>query len=95
MATAGIHIVEPKELQPAERDWLERQFLAQLPADSDAARRRSRRTRSRSSRTAGLTVGVELRRERDGTTMHALLPIPGQLARFIRLPRTRPHAGGR
>ena len=34
----------------------------------------------------GLTVGVELRRERDGTTMHALLPIPSQLARFIRLP---------
>ena len=34
----------------------------------------------------GITVGVELRRERDGTTMHALLPIPSQLVRFIRLP---------
>jgi polyphosphate kinase len=31
-------------------------------------------------------VGVELRRGRDGTTLHALLPIPSQLARFIRLP---------
>jgi polyphosphate kinase len=28
MATVGIHIVEPKDLQPPDRDWLERQFLA-------------------------------------------------------------------
>ena len=31
-------------------------------------------------------MGVELKRERDGKTMHALLPIPSQLARFIKLP---------
>ena len=43
----------------------------------------------------GLTVGVELRRERDGTTMHALLPIPSQLARFIRLPALDAAPSGR
>ena len=78
MATAGILIVEPKELTHAEREWLERQFLAHYlpiltPIAVDPAHP------SRSSRTAGVTVGVELRRERDGRTMHALLPIPSQL----------------
>src|SRR5262250_852749 len=29
MAAAGIHIVEPKELRPAEREWLDRQFITQ------------------------------------------------------------------
>ena len=85
MAAAGIHIVEPKELRPAEREWLERQFLSQYlpiltPIAVDPAHPFP------FIQNGGITVGVELRRERDGTTMHALLPIPSQLARFIRLP---------
>jgi polyphosphate kinase len=85
MATAGIHIVEPKDLQPPDRDWLERQFLAHhlpilTPIAVDPAHPFP------FIQNTGLTVGVELRRERDNKTMHALLPIPGQLARFVRLP---------
>src|SRR6185436_2392262 len=30
MAAAGIHIVEPKELRPAEREWLDRHFKSQF-----------------------------------------------------------------
>jgi len=85
MATADIHIVEPKELKPAEREWLDRQFISQYlpiltPIAVDPAHPFP------FIQNGGITVGVELRRERDGTTMHALMPIPSQLVRFVRLP---------
>jgi polyphosphate kinase len=85
MANAGIRLVEPKELKAFEREWLERQFLAHYlpiltPIAVDPAHPFP------FIQNGGITVGVELRRERDGTTMHALLPIPSQLVRFIRLP---------
>jgi polyphosphate kinase len=84
-ASAGIHIVEPKELRPQEREWLDRQFISQYlpiltPLAVDPAHPFP------FIQNGGITVGVELRRERDATTMHALLPIPMQLVRFIRLP---------
>ena len=85
MAAAGIAIVELKGLSQAERAWLEQEFLARYlpiltPIAVDPAHPFP------FIQNGGLTVGLELRRERDGTTMHALLPIPSQLARFIRLP---------
>ena len=85
MAAAGISIVELKGLSQAERAWLEQEFLARYlpiltPIAVDPAHPFP------FIQNGGLTVGLELRRERDGTTMHALLPIPSQLARFIRLP---------
>jgi polyphosphate kinase len=85
LAAAGIAIVEPKELLAAERTWLEKRFLARhlpilTPIAVDPAHPFP------FIQNGALTVGVELRRQRDGKTMHALLPIPSQLARFIRLP---------
>ena len=85
MAAANIHIVEPKELKPPEREWLDRQFTSQYlpiltPIAVDPAHPFP------FIQNGGITVGVELRRERDGTTMHALIPIPMQLVRFVRLP---------
>ena len=85
MATAGILIVEPKELTSPERAWLEQEFLARYlpiltPIAVDPAHPFP------FIQNGGVTVGLELRRERDASTMHALLPIPSQLARFIRLP---------
>jgi len=93
MAGAGIHIVEPKELTPAEREWLDRHFISQhlpilTPIAVDPAHPFP------FIQNGGITVGVELRRERDGTTMHALMPIPGQVARFIRLPVEQAAHGG-
>jgi polyphosphate kinase len=85
MAAAGIHIVEPKELRPAEREWLDRHFKSQfLPILTPLAVDPSHPFPF--IQNGGITVGVELRRERDGTTMHALLPIPMHFVRFIRLP---------
>jgi polyphosphate kinase len=85
LAAAGIVIVEPRELLPAEKAWLEEQFLGRhLPILTPIAVDPAHPFPFIQNR--GLTVGLELRRERDGKTMHALLPIPSQLARFIRLP---------
>ncbi len=85
LSAAGIDIVERKELTPAEQEWLQREFGARyLPVLTPIAVDPSHPFPF--IQNEGLTVGVELRRERDGTTMHALLPIPGQLSRFIRLP---------
>jgi polyphosphate kinase len=85
MAAAGIVIVEPKELTPAERAWLDREFLTRhLPVLTPIAVDPAHPFPFIQNR--GLTVGVELWRQRDNKTMHALLPIPSQLVRFIRLP---------
>jgi len=85
LSVAGIDIVERKELTPAEQEWLQREFGARyLPVLTPIAVDPAHPFPF--IQNGGLTVGVELRRERDGTTMHALLPIPGQLPRFIRLP---------
>ncbi|HEX6000241.1 MAG TPA: RNA degradosome polyphosphate kinase [Hyphomicrobiaceae bacterium] len=85
LADAGIVIVEPKELLPAERTWLEQHFLTRhLPVLTPIAVDPAHPFPFIHNR--ALTIGVELRRQRDGKTMHALLPIPSQLERFIRLP---------
>jgi polyphosphate kinase len=85
MGAAGILVVEPKELTPNERVWLEQEFLARyLPILTPIALDPAHPFPF--IQNGGVTVGLELRRERDATTMHALLPIPSQLARFIRLP---------
>jgi polyphosphate kinase len=85
MATAGILIVEPKELTLAERQWLEKEFRARyLPILTPIALDPAHPFPF--IQNGAVTVGLELRRERDASTMHALLPIPSQLARFIRLP---------
>jgi polyphosphate kinase len=85
MATAGILVVDPKELTLAERQWLEKEFLARyLPILTPIALDPAHPFPF--IQNGSVTVGLELRRERDASTMHALLPIPSQLARFIRLP---------
>jgi polyphosphate kinase len=89
---AGLVIVQPKMLTTEERNWLEAQFIAHIfpiltPIAVDPAHPFP------FIQNQALTLGVELKRAHDGKTMHALLPIPSQLERFIRLP-TPPNAGG-
>jgi polyphosphate kinase len=91
LAAAGIVIAEPGQLAPFERAWLEGQFLHQhlpilTPIAVDPAHPFP------FIQNGALTLGIELRRERDGMTRHALLPIPNQLARFIRLPSEEPQS---
>ncbi|MGI9404556.1 MAG: polyphosphate kinase 1, partial [Hyphomicrobium sp.] len=84
MAQAGIHILEPKDLRSEERSWLRRLFLTHIfpiltPIAVDPAHPFPFILNK------GLVVVVELQRENDGKIMNGLIPIPGQLERFIRL----------
>jgi polyphosphate kinase len=85
MAKAGLHVVNEKELRSYELQWLEREFITRIfpiltPIAVDPAHPFP------FIHNRGSTIGIELRRDRDGKTMHALLPVPSQLQRFIRLP---------
>ena len=85
LASARLVIVEPGELSDADRVWLEQHFITHIfpvltPIAIDPAHPFPFIPNK------GLTVGLELERNGATQTMHALLPIPGQLDRFIRLP---------
>ncbi len=85
MTAAGLTIVDAEALRAHERKWLEREFLTRIfpvltPIAVDPAHPFP------FIPNLGFVLGVELVRESDAKTMHALLPIPSQLARFIRLP---------
>ncbi len=85
MAQKGLAIVTARDLRPRELTWLEREFLTHMfpvltPIAVDPAHPFP------FIPNLGFVLGVELVHERDTKTMHALLPIPSQLARFIRLP---------
>ena len=94
MAKAGIHVIEASDLSDEERDWLEEHFLGHIfpvltPIAVDPAHPFP------FIPNLGFALGLELYREDDtARTMHALMPIPTQLDRFIRLPRRQSKAGG-
>ena len=84
MAATGIHILEPKDLRPSERSWLQRLFMTHIfpiltPIAVDPAHPFPFILNQ------GLTLAVEMQRDSDGKVMNGLIPIPGQLERFIRL----------
>ena len=84
MAEAGIHILEPKDLRPAERSWLQRLFMTHIfpiltPIAVDPAHPFPFILNK------GLTLAVEMQRDGDGKAMNGLIPIPAQIERFIRL----------
>src|SRR5690349_18786852 len=85
MAEAGIHVLASGELTHKEREWLEQHFLSHIfpvltPIAVDPAHPFP------FIPNFGFTLGLELIREGSLKTMHALLPLTAQLARFIRLP---------
>ena len=84
MAKTGILILEPKDLRPSERSWLQRLFMTHIfpiltPIAVDPAHPFPFILNQ------GLTLAVEMQRDSDGKVMNGLIPIPGQLERFIRL----------
>lgn len=86
LAVAGIHVIGSDQLRDHERSWLEREFMTHIfpiltPIAVDPAHPFPF-VPNRAS-----TIGMELRRQSDGKAMHALLPVPSQLQRFIRLPQ--------
>jgi len=85
LAANGITIITGAGLNKPERDWLDLRFLEQiLPIVTPIAIDPAHPFPFILNR--GFVMAVELRRRADGNTMRALLPIPPQLERFIRLP---------
>ena len=82
---AGIHVLTQEELTKADHAFLDDLFLQEiLPAVTPIAIDPAHPFPFIPNR--GFVVAVQLRKERDGQMMNALLPIPPQLQRFIRLP---------
>jgi len=84
LAGQGIHVVEAADLTEADRATLEEYFLTQVfpvmtPLALDPAHPFP------FIPNAGLALVLELSRTVDGEEMQALIPIPAQLKRYIRL----------
>ncbi len=84
LAAAGVHVVQPDDLNAADKAWLEKLFLSHIfpiltPIAADPAHPFPFILNK------GLTIVVEMQRQTDLKAMSGLIPIPGQLERFIRL----------
>lgn len=84
LEASGVKLVEPDELTDRESVWLENLFLTHIfpiltPIAVDPAHPFPFILNK------GLTIAVQLQRRTDGMVMSGLIPIPGQLERFIRL----------
>ena len=85
MEAAGIVIVTRQTVTSEEVEWLDRYFLDQVfPVVSPLAIDPAHPFPFIPN--LGFSLAVELARVSDGRRLEALLPIPGQLARFIALP---------
>ncbi|HKD20960.1 MAG TPA: RNA degradosome polyphosphate kinase [Rhizomicrobium sp.] len=82
---AGIAVLGPEELTDADRAWLDTEFREEMfpvltPLAIDPAHPFP------FIPNLGFTLALRLTRKRDGKTVTALLPVPQQLTRFVRLP---------
>ena len=80
-----ISIVEENDLNAQDKEWTDNRFLDNiLPIVTPIAIDPAHPFPFILNR--GFVMAVQLRRKRDGYQMKALLPIPPQLERFVRLP---------
>jgi polyphosphate kinase len=85
LAAAGIVVTDGRNLKPAERSWLDDRFLDHiLPVVTPIAIDPAHPFPFIPNRAFNLVLS--LKRKSDQLSMNALLPIPQQLERFIRLP---------
>lgn len=92
MAATNLFVLDPDDVTPRERDWLEKLFMTHIfpiltPIAADPAHPFPFILNK------GLTIVVEMVRRSDAKAMKGLIPIPSQLERFIRLEADpeRPH----
>jgi polyphosphate kinase len=87
LSTAGIHVQQPHELATHDREWLKRYFLERVfPVVTPLAIDPSHPFPFIPNFGFGLTLN--LTRAEDDFRINALVPIPQQLDRFVRLPGT-------
>jgi polyphosphate kinase len=85
LGDAGVAVVEPADLQPGDRVWLEERFMADIfPVLTPLAIDPAHPFPFIANRGFGLVL--ELERITDGVRLQALILIPGSIDRFIRLP---------
>ena len=82
---AGLSVVEPGELSTEERQWLDAMFLDQIfPVLTPLAIDPAHPFPFISN--LGFAIALELKGKADGRSLRALIPLPQQIQRFIRLP---------
>jgi polyphosphate kinase len=88
LAEAGVAVVEPADLDPADLAWLERWFMAEIfPVLTPLAIDPAHPFPFVANRGFGLVL--ELERLSDGALLNAMTLIPASIYRFVRLPGSR------
>src|SRR5216684_608228 len=88
LAEAGVAVVEPTDLEPGDRVWLERRFTADIfPVLTPLAMDPAHPFPFVANR--GFGLALQLERISDNVRLQALILIPASVDRFIRLPGTR------
>src|SRR5882672_8048193 len=85
LANVGIVVIEPEGLAPEDRAWLDKEFSEQIfpiltPLAIDPAHPFP------FVPNLGFVMVMRLTHRADGKALTALLPVPSQLQRFVRLP---------
>ncbi|MGE3279664.1 MAG: RNA degradosome polyphosphate kinase [Alphaproteobacteria bacterium] len=88
LAEAGIAVVEPTDLEPGDRAWLDERFMADLfPVLTPLALDPAHPFPFVANR--GFGLALQLDRVGDGERLQALILIPSSVDRFVRLPGAR------
>ena len=88
LAEAGVAVVEPGDLQPGDRSWLEQRFMADIfPVLTPLAMDPAHPFPFVANR--GFGLALQLERFSDNVRLEALILIPASVHRFIRLPGLR------
>jgi polyphosphate kinase len=85
LAEAGISVIEPTDLEPGDRGWLEHRFMAEVfPVLTPLALDPAHPFPFVANR--GFGLALELERVSDSVRLQALTLIPSSIDRFVRLP---------
>jgi polyphosphate kinase len=88
LAAEGVAVIEPTDLEPGDRAWLEQRFMADLfPVLTPLALDPAHPFPFVANR--GFALALQLERVGDAVRLQALILIPSSVDRFIRLPGTR------
>jgi polyphosphate kinase len=88
LAAAGVYVVDPTDLEPGDRTWLERRFESDIfPVLTPLAMDPAHPFPFVANR--GFGLAMQLERVSDNVRLQALIQIPASVDRFIRLPGER------